>query len=237
MALADGRGRRDADHDVGELPPGRLPHPQPAQLDARAERGDRRAGGLLGVGGSAVHQHVDVPAHQPCRRDQHEHGDEERGERVAVRMTCPHDEQPDEDRDRPGQVAREVERVRGQRGAPGAPATSAATSRSRLASTTITTAIVANTYQEVCTFEGREPKRRSRARDADQDARRREERRLGERREVLRLPVAVLVRDVGGPHRDAEGEEREQRRDEIRPGVNGLRHEPEALRRRGRPSA
>ena len=123
--------------EVGETPittsancrPGRLPHPQPAELDARAERCDRHAGGLLGIGGSAVHQDVDVPAHQPCRRDQDEHGDEERGERVAVRMTCPHEQQPDEDRDRPGQVAREVERVRGERGAAGAPATSGATSR------------------------------------------------------------------------------------------------------------
>ena len=36
-----GRGR-DADHDVGELPAARLPHPQPAQLDVgRAPRSPR----------------------------------------------------------------------------------------------------------------------------------------------------------------------------------------------------
>ena len=38
VALADGRARRDADDDVGEVPPRRAPHAQAAQGHARAER-------------------------------------------------------------------------------------------------------------------------------------------------------------------------------------------------------
>ena len=66
-----------------------------------------------------------------------------------------------------------------------------------------------------------------------------EERRLGERGEVLRLAVAVLVRDVGGPRRDADREEREQRRDEVGARVQRLGDEPEAVGREadGRASA
>ena len=67
--------------------------------------------------------------------------------------------------------------------------------------------------------------------DADEHARGREERRLGERGEVLGLAVPVLVRDVRRPPRDAEREEREQRRDEVGAGVDRLGDEAEAVRR------
>ena len=65
----------------------------------------------------------------------------------------------------------------------------------------------------------------------DEDARDREEAGLAERREMLRLAVAVLVRDVRGARRDAEREERQQRRDEIGPRVDRLGDEAEAVRR------
>ena len=52
-----------------------------------------------------------------------------------------------------------------------------------------------------------------------------------ERREMLGLPVAVLVAGIGGAHGDADGEEREQRSDEIGAGMGGLGDEAEAVRR------
>ncbi len=61
----------------------------------------------------------------------------------------------------------------------------------------------------------------------DSDAEQREDARLGERGEMLGLPVAVLVAPVGGASRDAEGEEREQGGDEVGPRVDGLGDEPQ----------
>ena len=49
----------------------------------------------------------------------------------------------------------------------------------------------------------------------DEDAGHDEDRALGERGQMLGLPVAVLVTDVGGAHGDADGEEGQQRGDEI----------------------
>ena len=43
---------------------------------------------------------------------------------------------------------------------------------------------------------------------------------------MLRLAVAVLVARVGGPGRDADREEREQRGDEIRARVERLGEQP-----------
>ena len=57
-----------------------------------------------------------------------------------------------------------------------------------------------------------------------------EDRALAERREMLGLPVAVLVAGIGGAHGDADGEERQQRGDEIGARVRGLRDEAEAVR-------
>ena len=57
---------------------------------------------------------------------------------------------------------------------------------------------------------------------------------LCERGEVLGLAVAVLVRAVGGPARDPDREEREERRHEIGARVQRLRHEPEAAAREAR---
>ncbi len=51
---------------------------------------------------------------------------------------------------------------------------------------------------------------------------------------MLGLPVAVLVRQASRTSRDADSEEREQRGDEVGPGVQRLREQPEAVR--GEPS-
>ena len=64
-----------------------------------------------------------------------------------------------------------------------------------------------------------------------------EDARLGERGEVLGLPVAVGVRAVGGTAGDADREEREQRRDEVGAGVQRLRDEAEAAAREARARA
>ena len=115
VALADpGRGR-DADHDIRELPAAGLPHPQPPQLDDRPELGDRRARRCLGARRRAVHQHVDVHADQPGSAREHEHGDEERGGRVAVGIPGPNEQEADEDGDRAGEVARKMHGIGGQR--------------------------------------------------------------------------------------------------------------------------
>ena len=65
----------------------------------------------------------------------------------------------------------------------------------------------------------------------DEHAREDEDRGLRERGEVLRLAVPVLVPDVGGPGGDADGEERQQRRNEIRARVDRLGEQGEAVRR------
>ena len=58
-----------------------------------------------------------------------------------------------------------------------------------------------------------------------------EDRSLGERGKMLRLAVAVLVRDVRGADRDADREERQQRRDQVGSGVQRLGDQSEAVRR------
>ena len=117
VALADRGAGRHADHDVCELLPGRLPHPQAPQLDS-GQRSDRRQRGLLRVGRHAVHQHVDVDAHQPPGREEHEPGHEQRGHRVGPVVARPRGDEAEQHGRRAGEVAREVECVRLQRRAP-----------------------------------------------------------------------------------------------------------------------
>ena len=97
-------------------------------------------------------------------------------------------------------------------------------SRSRRRSTT-------SAYQRASTCECELPASRMIARQTMSEAReRRGSPASRERREVLRLAVAVLVAGVGGTRGDADREERQQRRDEVGAGVRGLREEPEAVR-------
>ena len=65
----------------------------------------------------------------------------------------------------------------------------------------------------------------------DEEARDREEPGFAERREMLRLAVPELVRDIGRPRGNADREVREERRDEIRARVDGLGDEAEAVGR------
>ena len=89
--------------------------------DRRLDPCDRRTRGLLGVGRGVVHQHVDVAADQPCRRQEHERGDEERRDRVSLGEAGRRGDEAREDGERADEVAAEVERVREQRLAPVAP--------------------------------------------------------------------------------------------------------------------
>ena len=95
MALCDGGSRRDADHDVDEVPARRLPESQPAQADARDVALDRLARGRGRLRRGQVHQHVDVAAHQARRCDEHDHGDDERRDRVGVRISGTREREPD----------------------------------------------------------------------------------------------------------------------------------------------
>ena len=85
VPLAHGGARRDPDHDIREVAAARLADPEPPQLDGRVETGDRAPGLVLRVERRAVHEDAHVPAEQADSRDDHQGGDEERGEGVAGR--------------------------------------------------------------------------------------------------------------------------------------------------------
>ena len=163
VPLADGRDRGDADHHVGELASARLAHPQPSQLHCGGDLHDRRERrGLGGVRG-AVHEHVDVVLDQAPRCGEHHRGDEERSDRVAVRIPGACEEQADEHGERPGQVAAEVKRVRGERGTVVSPRPRHDTVV-RLMSIAITSSATASTHHVTSTVWVPEPVRRSIAR-------------------------------------------------------------------------
>ena len=98
----------------------------------------------------------------------------------------------------------------------------------RLRSIAITTPMTANAHQVASISPSLPPTRRETAKPAMHDAERDQDRGLGERREVLGLPVTVRVAAVGRPDRHADGEEGQQRGDEVGAGVRRLGHEPEA---------
>ena len=116
VTLTDRRSGGNADHDVGELPAARLPHAQPAQLDA-LDAVDRGASRVLDVVRHAVHQHVDVAPHETHGRRDHEQRDEERCNRVGLGVAGVGEEEPDEHGGRAREVAPEVQRVRLERSA------------------------------------------------------------------------------------------------------------------------
>jgi hypothetical protein len=181
--------------------------------DLDRQRGQRVADRRGGLPRSAVHQHVDRPPRQPHRGDHHEHGDEQRGNRVAARVAGPHDDQADEHGDRSGQVRREVQRVGGQRGRLVAPRRPRAGDGPG--------GVDADDHDD---HQQRPPGDIGRAARAEQPAQRleRDERgdqrqhgALGQRGEVLRLAVAVVVLAIRGAHGQPHGEQREQRRDQV----------------------
>ena len=227
VALTDGRAGRDGDHDVGERAPRRLAQAQPGERDRRLDARDRGTRRRLGLRRRAIHQHVDVPPDQPAGGEEHERGDEERCDRVALRIAGRRGDETAEHRERPGEVAAEVDRVRAQRLAAVAARRAERDDRA------------GEVDREHDRHDDEEPPRRvdlglvapvSRVdrerRDGDADER--EHGRLRQRGEMLGLPVPVLVPLVGGPAGDADREERQQRGDEVRPGVQRLRDEPQA---------
>ncbi len=199
MPLPDGGPGRDADDDVREGLPPRLPEAEPAQVDGRVERRDRPLGGGHLVRRRPVHQHVDVASDEPRGGGDDEQRDEQRGDPVRPGVPGARREQPDDHRERADEVARrnavrwpsarrcriaarsEPRRSSGRRRSRSRP-------RRRRASTT----------RRARPSRSR-PVSRSDREHADRDADEHEKRRLDERREVLRLAVPVEVRRVGGP--------------------------------------
>ena len=223
-----------ADHDVGEVPAGGLAHPQPAQLDRRLDPRDRLARRLLGVGRRPVHQHVDVPPHQPQRGR-----DRRARRRTALRSSRPPAGRPatpispTSTASDPARSLAEVERVREQRRAAEPPARSASEISVRETSISDHDADTTNAHQAASTCDVDPP---GQPRDRERRPRRSltsdERARLGQRRQVLGLAVAVLVLLVGRPYRDADREEGQQRGDEVRARVQRLGDEPERCRSR-----
>ena len=97
----------------------------------------------------------------------------------------------------------------------------------RAASITSTTPSIAAAYQVACTSPPPPPRRRM-AETAIQPAATHEDRRLAERREVLRLAVPVGMLVVGRPVGDADGVQGQQRGSRIDAGMHGLGEDPEA---------
>ena len=233
MPLAHRRPGRDADDDVCEVVATRLAHAKAPQLDRRIEGGDRPPRLVLRVDGRPVHEDAHVSGKQLSRGDDHEAGDEERGDGVASPGNQGGRAQADEDRERADEVAPEVKCVREQRVAVMASARTQGDDRpGRI-----------DRDHEGDRSEG--PPGRidlhvddsGEPRDceaADHEADGDEKARLGERGEVLRLRVPEGVTAIGGPDGDRHREERHQRRGQVRPRVRRLREEAEAPARDSR---
>ena len=203
VPLADRRTRRDADDDVREvLAPG-APQTEPAKLDGRLESRDRLPRDPRVVLGRPVHENVHVPAREAHGGGDHEPRDEERRDRVARGEAERRRDQPGENGERAGEVATEVERVREERVA--AVATRAAQRDHR------TRGVDREHERDRCERPPRrldleldDPGQPQDREHGDEDADRDEEARLGERREVLRLPVPPRVTAVGRADRDRD---------------------------------
>ena len=94
--------------------------------------------------------------------------------------------------------------------------------------------MAANVHQVASTSDSIAPVKASDGEAADQDADEDQERGLGERGQVLGLPVAPRMSGVGGPDGDRDGEEREERGSEVGARVRGLGEQPETPAREPR---
>jgi hypothetical protein len=121
VALAERRVRAHSDDHVDEVAPGGLAHAHASNLHGGLRLGDRGAHRQLGLRRGAVHEHLDVAAHQPDGRRHHEPGHEERGQGVGLGVARARQHEADEHRARAEEVGGEVEGVRGERGAAVAP--------------------------------------------------------------------------------------------------------------------
>ena len=227
MTLTDARIRRDADHDVREVAPRGLAHAQAPELHARLQLLDRGERGPLGVGRHAIHEDVDVAAHEPVGRDQDQRRDEERRDRVSLRAS------------RRGRAGARAERQSSQRGRWRSGA------RSRRARGCGSGARhEARPSPDSRPRRSRSGRRRTRTRRGSRSARprRRAPRATGTRCTGSRARGSPPPRArrgappcrartgarVGRPPGDADREQRQQRRDEVGPGVDCLRDEAEA---------
>ena len=136
----------------------------------------------------------------------------------AAAIAGPRQDQADEHGERAGQVAREMERVRCERGAAVAAAPPRSETAARLASIARTTPMTRNVHHAASISGAR---RRRGARSRRQTITRLasgEDRGLGERAEVLGLPVSVGVASVGrpAPRRRRRRRSRARRRDRCR---------------------
>ena len=228
VALSDGRAGRHADHHVCELTASRLAHADAPQLDRRRDQADGGQRRRLRIRRRPVHQHVHIRLHQPCRRSEDEHSDEERRDRVALRMTLMREDEADEHCERSGKIAAEVQCVRRQRGtsvtARRAPRDERPADVDRDHDAENDERVPRRVHLAV--HRAGEPLDRA---HRDEHAGDREDRRLAECRQVLRLAVSELMRHVGGPRGDANREVRQQSGNEVRARVHGFRDQAEAV--------
>ena len=234
VALADGGAVVDADDDVREHAPRRLPHAQPPQLHRRLAR--RRSPG------------APPPPRPPergpsARRRSGASAAPPRSGRARRRRAPRRSPLPDGRRARAaGRRARRPSRrgrcrsgARSTR-APGsstrAPRASDAIVRAR--SMQITMPMTRKRVPRRACRRRRRGRGASIARQTMKTLATNEDRAFGERREVLGLPVPVLVHRVGGPHGDPDGEERQQSCDEIGAGVERPRRRARGCASRGR---
>ena len=74
----------DPDDRVGEVVAARLSNAQPPELDSVTQIGDRLVCARVRFGWRGVHQHARVLEDQASRRGEDQHGDDQRGDRVAL---------------------------------------------------------------------------------------------------------------------------------------------------------
>ena len=228
VALLDRGAVGNPDDDVGEVAPGRPPHPEPAQLHAGLELLDRRERRLARRRRRAVHEHVDVPLDQPGGRGEDEHADEERRDRIPLGVAGARGEQPDEDGERAREVAAEMEDVHGERRAlvaarrPEGDVGPARVHDDDDSDDAEREGVDVHLVPALDKTEDRACRDDERGHDEDRG--------LGERAEVLRLAVPVRMADVGRPAGDPDREEGQEGGDEVRSRVGRLREKAEAAR-------
>jgi hypothetical protein len=139
-------------------------------------------------------------------------------------------DEAEQDRRRPGEIAREVERVRLKRGASvplRGPIRDGGASR-------VDHDHHRDHHQRVPAWIDpavREPYQAPERAPRDQEAHQHEDRRLRQRRQVLGLAVTVGMPRIGRPACDPDRDEGEDRRDQVGPGMGRLGKEAEAVRR------
>ena len=152
VPLRDRGAGRHADDDVGEVAARRLA--------AAAGGAARPAGSIAAIARRAaasaaarraIHEHVDVPPHEPPAATRTSTATNSAATESASVEAGAHGEQADEHGERAGEVAGEVERVRRERGAAVARAPHAARRPPGSTSIAITTPMTANAHQAAST--------------------------------------------------------------------------------------